>query len=460
MDLLPASGRELGLVTSDKLFDTTAMGLGFYSEPSTISYHMVSEPSNAILMQPYGPTMPLEGYKSEPDVVPSSLGLTLPSFHGIYREQQNNRHLPQPPIVASYRPHTLLQDNFKNLPDGERLPEPPDFYIALNGAPALPPPEDMNPKDGNLFPYERKLRFKGDLYTPKWVRGHGAEAQSLRSYTDEQTDSIRQLTWPDTAKFTKSYPTAEILTQYGEQRELHQRHYEMPASQEYSAVVDHEVTPRLLPEPKHDYYNTISPATVVKMRDIEQLGTLEYRGRSHKTIVTPAISASISSAGSVECKTYYTCYRRNNITCSCSYSLSPSMHGIPIQFIPMGKQTPISLRRFFICISAINGKTKQETPLLQDTTGRKEFSTPKRQQRDPGQVAKFCRIQFKNPTTEKNYHRIVVELLAEPCAESQELIRVATQASAEIVVRSRHPSAYKKKQRGEIKLEVPASLLD
>jgi hypothetical protein len=31
----------------------------------------------------------------------------------------------------------------------------------------------MNPSDPDMIPHEQELRFEGDLYTPKWVRGHG-----------------------------------------------------------------------------------------------------------------------------------------------------------------------------------------------------------------------------------------------------------------------------------------------
>jgi hypothetical protein len=36
-----------------------------------------------------------------------------------------------------------------------------------------PPESDMNPSDPDLVPHEQDLRFVGDLYTPRWVRGHG-----------------------------------------------------------------------------------------------------------------------------------------------------------------------------------------------------------------------------------------------------------------------------------------------
>ena len=31
----------------------------------------------------------------------------------------------------------------------------------------------MNPEDPDMVPREQDLRFEGDLYTPRWVRGHG-----------------------------------------------------------------------------------------------------------------------------------------------------------------------------------------------------------------------------------------------------------------------------------------------
>ena len=49
----------------------------------------------------------------------------------------------------------------------------PDLLSTLHEAPCDPPEEDMNPSDPDLKPYEQEPRFAGDLYTPRWVRGHG-----------------------------------------------------------------------------------------------------------------------------------------------------------------------------------------------------------------------------------------------------------------------------------------------
>ncbi|KAF8418836.1 hypothetical protein EV426DRAFT_634516 [Tirmania nivea] len=53
------------------------------------------------------------------------------------------------------------------------LADPPDLYASLQEEQILPPPEDMYPEDPDMKPHEQELRFEGDLYTPRWVRGHG-----------------------------------------------------------------------------------------------------------------------------------------------------------------------------------------------------------------------------------------------------------------------------------------------
>ena len=50
---------------------------------------------------------------------------------------------------------------------------PPDLYSSLNEPPEEPSEGDMHPSDPELVPHEQDLRFAGDMYTPKWVRGHG-----------------------------------------------------------------------------------------------------------------------------------------------------------------------------------------------------------------------------------------------------------------------------------------------
>ncbi|KAA8894787.1 hypothetical protein FN846DRAFT_384999 [Sphaerosporella brunnea] len=51
--------------------------------------------------------------------------------------------------------------------------ERPDLHSCLVEEQMPPPEEDMNPEDPDMKPHEQDLRFEGDLYTPRWVRGHG-----------------------------------------------------------------------------------------------------------------------------------------------------------------------------------------------------------------------------------------------------------------------------------------------
>lgn len=75
--------------------------------------------------------------------------------HGLFRMLQSNAD-----------PHSL-HSHYTDLSD------PPDLYASLHEEQIPPPPEDMNPSDPDLVPHEQELRFDGDLYTPRWVRGHG-----------------------------------------------------------------------------------------------------------------------------------------------------------------------------------------------------------------------------------------------------------------------------------------------
>jgi len=87
-----------------------------------------------------------------------------------------HHHFDQPPPLLSHGLFRMLQSNadphslHSHYTD---LSDPPDLYASLHEEQIPPPPEDMNPSDPDLVPHEQELRFDGDLYTPKWVRGHG-----------------------------------------------------------------------------------------------------------------------------------------------------------------------------------------------------------------------------------------------------------------------------------------------
>jgi hypothetical protein len=87
-----------------------------------------------------------------------------------------NHHFENPSLLLSHGLFRMLQSNadphalHSHYTD---LSDPPELYASLQEEQVSPPPEDMNPADPDLVPHEQELRFDGDLYTPRWVRGHG-----------------------------------------------------------------------------------------------------------------------------------------------------------------------------------------------------------------------------------------------------------------------------------------------
>lgn len=80
-----------------------------------------------------------------------------------------------PPPMPSHLLVKMLQSNAAEHYRSHYadLTDPPDLYASLQEEQIPPPPEDMNPEDPEMKPHEQDLRFEGDLYTPRWVRGHG-----------------------------------------------------------------------------------------------------------------------------------------------------------------------------------------------------------------------------------------------------------------------------------------------
>ncbi|KAB2571783.1 Conserved fungal protein [Lasiodiplodia theobromae] len=107
---------------------------------------------------------------SQPHPLPSTQG---PMFSPPHQRYQ----LEAPRPVPSQGMYGLLQSNdhqhhgcSAHFAD---FSEPPNLYASLQQEPSDPPPEDFNPSDPDMVPKEQELRFEGDLYTPRWVRGHG-----------------------------------------------------------------------------------------------------------------------------------------------------------------------------------------------------------------------------------------------------------------------------------------------
>lgn len=107
---------------------------------------------------------------SQPHPLPSTQG---PMFSPPHQRYQ----LEAPRPVPSQGMYGLLQSNdhqhhgcSAHFAD---FSEPPNLYASLQQEPSDPPEADFHPSDPDMVPKEQELRFEGDLYTPRWVRGHG-----------------------------------------------------------------------------------------------------------------------------------------------------------------------------------------------------------------------------------------------------------------------------------------------
>jgi hypothetical protein len=127
------------------------------------------------------PVYPSPAYHSYGQAAPNTLypqnHPIYSSNHTLFSNHDQPHHLEVPRPLPSQGLFRLLQSNadrhggcsshFADLSD------PPDLYSSLHEEPSNPPESDMNPSDPDLVPHEQDLRFTGDLYTPRWVRGHG-----------------------------------------------------------------------------------------------------------------------------------------------------------------------------------------------------------------------------------------------------------------------------------------------
>lgn len=92
--------------------------------------------------------------------------LTFPQ-HGIIQRPPPHSTSERPPTLPFPGVCHVLQSHDKGQSD------PPDLFGALLEEQVSPAEEDMNHSDPKMTPFGQDLRFKGDFYTPKWVRGQG-----------------------------------------------------------------------------------------------------------------------------------------------------------------------------------------------------------------------------------------------------------------------------------------------
>ncbi|MCJ1478257.1 hypothetical protein MMC13_006934 [Lambiella insularis] len=129
---------------------TSSHGAIFDASTSDIDFYFPAEQQMTRKPQYSSDNMfmpaPYPDYHVAPPVLPSS---------GFF--QSGNEH-----------PSESLREHYHH-----DLADEPDLFGPLSEEQVPPPEEDMKTEDPELEPRSQELRFDGDLYTPKYVRGHG-----------------------------------------------------------------------------------------------------------------------------------------------------------------------------------------------------------------------------------------------------------------------------------------------
>lgn len=143
--------------------------LGHLSVPPSPSRSYVGFPASPSNQQAYGPpvlaSQPLTTFQGPSTLLPPPMS----SHHRVQVE------IPPPlPSHTFYQISQLAgESRVQQRYNDSQPPNPPDLYASLRNEEDSPPPEDMNTTDPDLIPHRQDLRFDGDLYTPRWVRGQG-----------------------------------------------------------------------------------------------------------------------------------------------------------------------------------------------------------------------------------------------------------------------------------------------
>ncbi|KND88009.1 Meiotic expression up-regulated protein 26 [Tolypocladium ophioglossoides CBS 100239] len=147
-----------------------------YGMPQRMSYQ--GPPPTAFATQPQ--TLSIGNFQGGPRAPYMMAGQSIYPRNSMLLPSQpfqsDARHFEQPPPLLSQGLFKMLQSNgdphtlHGHYTD---LSDPPDLFASLQEEQIPPSEEDMNPSDPDMTPYEQDLRCEGDLYTPRWVRGHG-----------------------------------------------------------------------------------------------------------------------------------------------------------------------------------------------------------------------------------------------------------------------------------------------
>ncbi|KAF3072434.1 hypothetical protein CFAM422_005155 [Trichoderma lentiforme] len=242
------------------------------------------------------------------------------------------------------------------------------------------------------------------------------------------------------------------------------------------------------------FQNRPSATAVPPLMSVQTSGSLQYEnGTQIKIDITGTVDKGFFLA-----EGEWTCYRRNYMTCACSYSLHPHYPNTAVHFIPPGSTQAYQVFGLYMSISAVVADNDQQNiELVQHTPKRDKGPTSKPEKvqlapknsvpshhgiyNDPtsasgaramyqdgygGQGAvqpatehTFERIQFKQATQNngkrraaQQYYHLMVELWADlgssfSSQSSDKYFKIAFRKSEKMIVRGRSPGHYQNEKR-------------
>ncbi|KAF5022141.1 hypothetical protein F66182_5808 [Fusarium sp. NRRL 66182] len=245
------------------------------------------------------------------------------------------------------------------------------------------------------------------------------------------------------------------------------------------------------------YGNRPAPNNIPPLQPVHMLGSLQYNDGAGTPVKVDI--QGIIDKGFFLSENEWTCYRRNYFSCICSFSLSPNIPSVSIQYTANGSTQPVQVYGFAMSISAVVSDNEQHSiELVQHTPKRDKgpimkpekvrlgikppqashhhhhmgmftdsvvpnrpvypdnFSSQPGGQQLPTEHT-FERIQFKQATQNngkrraaQQYYQLVVELWGDIGTQtgSDQFVKIATRKSAKMIVRGRSPGHYQNERRG------------
>ncbi|KAL7950240.1 p53-like transcription factor [Trichoderma barbatum] len=244
------------------------------------------------------------------------------------------------------------------------------------------------------------------------------------------------------------------------------------------------------------FQNRPSAAAVPPLMSVQTSGSLQYEnGTQIKIDITGTVDKGFFLA-----EGEWTCYRRNYMTCACSYSLHPHYPNTAVHFIPPGSSQAYQVYGIYMSISAVVADNDQQSiELIQHTPKRDKGPTSKPEKVllapknsvpshhvgmyndtlsasgaravyqdgygggqgsvQPATEHTFERIQFKQATQNngkrraaQQYYHLMVELWADLGSQfgsqsADKYFKIAFRKSEKMIVRGRSPGHYQNEKR-------------